>query len=344
MITTNATFLDRLEAYGDLARRATASYIPGDGAARHLTEPAGEYLGREGKALRPALCLATCEAFGGDTGSALPTAAAIELLHTSFLVHDDVEDDSELRRGEPTLHRMFGTALAINAGDGLAVFALGALRENQRLLGRRLASRIWSEFEFMARHTVEGQAIELGWQREGHVEVTPDDYLDLIMKKTCWYTTILPLRTGSLIGRRRASDLSPMVRFGFFLGAAFQIRDDILNLVGDPDVYGKERLGDLREGKRTLMLIHTLAAADADDRRQVEGFLSRPRSERNKDAVNEVFEVMQRYGSVAFAEQFARGIARSARLAFEEAFEDADSNPARQFVADLIPYMVERDR
>jgi geranylgeranyl diphosphate synthase type II len=343
MIATT-TFLDQLERYGNLARRATASYLPGEDSAPYLVAPAGEYLGRGGKSLRPALCLATCEAFGGDTSAALPTAAAIELLHTSFLVHDDVEDDSELRRGEPTLHRMFGTGVAINAGDGLAVFALGALRENQRLLGRRLASRIWSEFEFMARQTVEGQAVELGWQREGHVDVTPDDYLDLIMKKTCWYTTVLPLRSGALIGRGPASELSLMVRFGFFLGAAFQIRDDILNLIGDPEVYGKELLGDLREGKRTLMVIHSLAAADAGDRRLVVGFLTRSRAERTDEAVAEVFDVMQRYGSVAFAEQFARGIAKSARVAFEEAFADVAPSPARDFVVDLIPYMVERDR
>jgi geranylgeranyl diphosphate synthase type II len=343
MIAT-ASFMEQLEAYGELARRSTASYSPGGDSAPYLSVPAREYLGRGGKGLRPALCLATCEAFGGEIDAALPTASAIELLHTSFLVHDDVEDDSELRRGQPTLHRMFGTGLAINAGDGLAVFALSALRENRRRLGPRLASRIWSEFEFMARQTVEGQAIELGWQRDGHLDVTADDYLDLIMKKTCWYTTVLPLRAGALIGSRQEADLSLMVRFGFFLGAAFQIRDDILNLIGDPEVYGKERMGDLREGKRTLILIHALTAAEPADRDLLERFLRLPRAERSDQAVAEVYEVLRRYGSVAFAGQFASGIARSATVAFEEAFADVDASPARDFVAELIPYMVERDR
>ena len=99
------------------------------------------------------------------SSDALPSAVALELLHTAFLVHDDVEDDSELRRGGPTLHRQYGRALAVNAGDGLAVLALGALRENQQRLGPDLAGRIWSEFDFMARLTVDGQARELGWQR-----------------------------------------------------------------------------------------------------------------------------------------------------------------------------------
>jgi geranylgeranyl diphosphate synthase type II len=275
---------------------------------------------------------------------ALPSAAAIELLHTAFLVHDDVEDDSDLRRGEPTLHRQYGRALAINAGDGLAVLALGALRDNESRLGRRLTGRIWSEFDFMARQTVDGQALELGWQREGRTDLTADDYLDLIMKKTCWYTTVLPLRVGALIGTKGTVDLKPMLRFGFFLGAAFQIRDDILNLTGSPAVYGKEPLGDLREGKRTLMLAHLLAAADPPDRARIVRYLALQPAERSAAVISQIFAMMQDHGSVAFADEFARGIARSAAVAFEEAFAGAPDSPARRFVGDLIPYMVERDR
>ena len=152
----------------------------------------------------------------------------------------------------------------MNAGDGLAVLALGALRDNESRLGRRLAAQIWSEFDLMARQTVDGQARELGWQREGRIDLTPDDYLDMIIQKTCWYTTLLPLRVGALIGARNLIDLEPMLRFGFFLGAAFQIRDDILNLIGSEVAYGKELLGDLREGKQTLMLIHLVAATDPE--------------------------------------------------------------------------------
>jgi len=342
--TVGTDFLDELEAYTEMARVAVLSYVPDRGETDYLVDPALEYLGRSGKGLRPALCLATCEAFGGGVEEAMPTAAALELLHTAFLVHDDVEDDSELRRGEPTLHRTFGRALAINAGDGLAVFALGALRENERRLGRRLASRIWSEFDFMARQTVEGQAIELGWQRDSRNDLTPDDYLDLIMKKTCWYTTVLPLRVGALIGSKRAVDLRPMLRFGFFLGAAFQIRDDVLNLTGSREIYGKEPLGDIREGKRTLILLHLLAAATSSDREQVEHYLAMDRAERSDTAIAEIFAMMQDHGSVAFAEEFARGIARSAAVAFDEAFADVPESPARRFVRELVPYMVARDR
>ena len=343
MTVTAASFADRLASYDRTARAAASAYLD-TATSPYLTEPARDYLERGGKGLRPALCLATCEAFGGRAEDALPSAAAIELLHTAFLVHDDVEDDSELRRGRPTLHRVVGPGLAVNAGDGLAVLALGALRDNDRLLGRRLAGRVWGEFEFMARQTVEGQARELGWQRDARTDLTPDDYLELVMQKTCWYTTILPLRVGALVGSSGPVDLERLVRLGFTMGAAFQIRDDVLNLAGSPEVYGKEWLGDLREGKRTLVLIHLLAAADAGDRRVVERYLALPRAARTDGPTAEVLALMHEYGSIAFADHFGRGITGSAAEAFAEAFDDVPDSPARRFVEQMIDYMVDRDR
>jgi geranylgeranyl diphosphate synthase type II len=343
MTVDEGAFVDRLARYDARARDAARRYLAADDLSGYLVTPATDYVDRPGKGLRPALCLATCEAFGGHVEDALPSAAAIELLHTAFLVHDDIEDDSELRRGSPTLHRRYGRGLALNAGDGLAVVALGALRENNERLGRRQASRIWSEFDFMARQTVDGQAIELGWLRDGRTDLTPDDYLDLIMKKTCWYTTVLPLRVGALVGSAGQADLEPLVRFGFYLGSAFQIRDDVLNLVGSTDVYGKEPLGDLREGKRTLVLIHLLAAADDADRRRLHDLLALPPTARGPQVTAEMLDLMHRYGSIGFADHFSQGIAASATEAFEQAFADVPASPARDFVADLIPYMVARD-
>jgi geranylgeranyl diphosphate synthase type II len=337
-------FLAQLAAYDAMARTTALHHIETSAGSHYLRDPAADYLRRGGKGLRPALCLATCSAFGGEQEDALPSAAAIELLHTAFLVHDDVEDDSELRRGEPTLHRRYGSALAINAGDGLGVLGLGLLRDNDRRLGRRLAARIWGEFEFTARQTVEGQARELGWLRDGRIDLTPQDYLDLIMAKTCWYTTVLPLRVGALIGSGGSVDVEAMVRFGFFLGAAFQIRDDVLNLTGASDRTGKEPLGDLREGKRTLMLLHLVAAAEPEDRARVNRYLALLPADRTPAVTEEILALMHGYGSIAFAEQFGQGIAGSAEEAFDAAFVSVADSPARRFVAACIRYMVQRDR
>jgi geranylgeranyl diphosphate synthase, type II len=332
-----------LAGYEAVTHEAMKAYLPDSEPRQHLWDLVGEYPGRGGKAIRPALCLATAVAFGGELEEALPSAVAIELLHNAFLVHDDIQDASLLRRGLPTLHAQYGVPLALNAGDALAMLASTPLRDNRRLLGSRLAARIGDEFDLMARRTIEGQARELGWRRDGVLDLEPDDYLELIMHKTCWYTTIHPLRVGALIGTLGRADPDQLVRFGFYLGAAFQIRDDLLNLVGDEAKYGKESCGDLYEGKRTLMVIHLVREARGDDRRAVRRLVNLERQERTPGDVATILELMRRYGSIDFAREFGLGIASAAGDAFEAAFADAPDSPERRFVHELIAWMLERD-
>ena len=194
----------------------------------------------------------------------------------------------------------------------------------------------------MALRTLEGQATELGWRRDGVDTLEPEDYLDLIMHKTCWYTTVHPLRVGTLIGSAGAVDLRPMVRFGFYLGAAFQIQDDLLNLLGTEQEYGKEIDGDLYEGKRTLPLIHLLRNARGEDRRVLDRYVRLERSERTPALVAEIRGLLDAYGSITFAAEYAQGIAGAALDAFETAFETADPGPDRDFVHALVPYMLDR--
>jgi geranylgeranyl diphosphate synthase type II len=333
---------DALERYRALVAPRLAALMPAGASPAYLVEPMVEYPSRGGKSLRPALCLAACEAFGGAVEDALPSAVALEALHNAFLVHDDIEDASELRRGQPTLHRRYGTALALNAGDGLTLLALAALRDNIARLGPRMAERVMAEFEFMGTQTVDGQALELGWRQDNRLDLGPADYLELIMKKTCWYTTILPLRLGALIGSWGTADLQAMIDFGFNLGAAFQIRDDILNLVPDAGRYGKEELGDLREGKRTLVLIHLLAAAEPAERAWIEEYLAQPLEARTMDGARQLHRLVLRHGSIPFAAEFARGMASAAGRTFERAFAGLADGPARRFIRQLVPYMVER--
>jgi geranylgeranyl diphosphate synthase, type II len=194
----------------------------------------------------------------------------------------------------------------------------------------------------MALRTLEGQATELGWRRDCVEDLEPEDYLDLIMHKTCWYTTVHPLRVGALIGSEGAADLRSMVRFGFYLGAAFQIQDDLLNLLGTEGQYGKEIDGDLYEGKRTLPLIHLLRNARGRDRHTIDRYLRLERSERTPAMVSEIRGLLNDYGSIAFAAAYAQGIAGAALHAFETAFAPATAGADRDFVQALVPYMLDR--
>jgi geranylgeranyl diphosphate synthase, type II len=335
-----------VRAYSDdisrVVRRGMLDAIPDGEPHRWLYRVARAYPSRPGKTLRPALCIATSRAFGGEDDDVVPVAVAIELLHNAFLVHDDIVDGSERRRGRPTLTAEYGLGLALNAGDALAVLSNQVLRRHANALDADLAERVLSEFDAMALRTLEGQATELGWRRDGVDELAPEDYLDLIMHKTCWYTTVHPLRVGALIGSRGAADLRPMVRFGFFLGAAFQIQDDLLNLVGTEREYGKEIDGDLYEGKRTLPLIHLVRHARGADRRTVRRYLRLERPERTAEMVAEVRALLDRYGSIAFAAEYARGIADAALDAFEVAFASAAPGTDREFVRAVVPYMLDR--
>lgn len=318
--------------------------MPDGEPVQWLYAPMREYPSRPGKALRPALCMSAGRAFGGSADDLLGVAVAIELLHNAFLVHDDLADGSEMRRGRPTLGEMYGMAAALNAGDGLAVVAGQVLRRATRRLDRDLADAVWAEFDTMALRTLEGQATEVGWQLDNVEHLGPEDYLELIMHKTCWYTTIHPLRVGAIVGSGGQVDLQPMVRFGFHFGAAFQIRDDLLNLVGDEQTYGKEILGDLYEGKRTLPLLHLLSASSATDRDIVQDYLRRTRAERSPELVATVRNLMDDYGSIDFTREYAEGILLVAEEYFEQAFADATPGPDLDFLRSLVPYVWARWR
>ena len=335
---------DRLREVGRAVRRTMLDAMPDGEPVQWLYGPMREYPSRPGKALRPALCLSAGRVFGASSEELLGIAVAIELLHNAFLVHDDVADGSEMRRGRPTLAATYGLAAALNAGDGLAVVAGQVLRRATRRLDRDLADIVWSEFDTMALRTLEGQATEVGWQLDNVTDLGPQDYLELIMHKTCWYTTIHPLRVGAIVGSGGTVELGPMVRFGFHFGAAFQIRDDLLNLIGSEQTYGKEILGDLYEGKRTLPLMHLLSSARGTDIALVRDYLCRTRDERSPELVTKIRALMDEYGSITFTSEYAEGILLVAEEYFEQAFADAQPGPDLDFLRSLVPYVWARWR
>jgi len=339
-----STVEDRLREVGRAVRRTMLDAMPDGEPVQWLYGPMREYPSRPGKALRPALCLSAGRAFGATSEELLGIAVAIELLHNAFLVHDDVADGSEMRRGRPTLSATYGLAAALNAGDGLAIVAGQVLRRATRRLDRDLADLVWGEFDTMAMRTLEGQATEVGWQLDNVEDLGPDDYLNLIMHKTCWYTTIHPLRVGAIVGSGGTVELGPLVRFGFHFGAAFQIRDDLLNLVGDEQTYGKEILGDIYEGKRTLPLMHLVSVATGKDRALVRDYLRLTRSERTSELVAAVRRMMDDYGSITFTGEYAEGILFVAEECFEQAFADARPGPDLDFLRSLVPYVWARWR
>jgi geranylgeranyl diphosphate synthase type II len=330
-----------LAEYGDLTRRSLHRYLPEAEPGSYLHELIADYPQRGGKMLRPSLCIAAARAFGAPVADAVASAVSIELLHNALLIHDDIEDDSDERRGTPTLHALHGLPLALNAGDALGLLSLRPLKDNVRRLGLTVALRIYEETERMAWETTEGQALELGWRRDNRADVGDEDYLVMVLKKTCWLTTIHPLRVGCLIGARGRAPLDSLIRLGFFFGAAFQIQDDLLNLEGGA-AYGKERNGDLLEGKRTLMLIHAMRSARPSEQRRMQRFLARPRARRTPDEVGWMRAVLERTGSLEHARTVARGLAGAALHEFDGAFQERPTSRDLEFIRALLTWVLRR--
>ena len=181
---------------------------------------------------------------------------------------------------------------------------------------------VYDEFEHMMQESLEGQAMELGWVRDNRCDITDEDYLRMVLKKTCWYSFIHPCRIGALIGTRDGVDLDRFNRFGSYLGTAFQIQDDLLNLTGDERRYGKEIGGDLLEGKRTLMLIHLLRQLDAREAARVATYLGQPRTARSMRDTRWILDLMRLRGSLDHARKVTRQLAGAALYEFTQAFRD----------------------
>ena len=255
-----------------------------------------EYPSRPGKMIRSRLLIASAIAHGAQFEQALPLAAALELFQNWVLIHDDIEDDSDERRGKPALHRMYPTSLAINAGDALHVYMWQAVHQ-AGVIGA------FEEFLEMIHRTAEGQQMDLAWVAQKRWDISPSDYLEMVRLKTARYTVVSPLKLGAL-----AAGMIPDERLeqaGLDLGVAFQIRDDVLNLDGDFAEYGKEIAGDLLEGKRTLMLLHMLEHLKPTDKAQIVAILEKPRLSKTTNDVEQILALMRQHGSIAFAQSIA---------------------------------------
>ncbi len=335
-------FSERLEWYRQHVVGALEWLVPDQEPRQYLYRPMREFIERPAKGLRPGLCLAACRCYGGTFDDALRSAAGLELLHHAFLVHDDIEDGSLSRRGATTLHRQVGESAAINIGDALNAYAMRTLRGNVEQLGPEKALAIFDEMDHLLVESLEGQAIELGWVRDNDTDVGVEDYLRMVLKKTAWYSFIHPLRIGALVAGA-SDDLDRFNRFGFLLGAAFQIQDDVLNLTGAATRYGKEIGGDLWEGKRTLVLARALARSAPGQRALLEGFLGHRRDQRLPREVDAIHDVLVQTGAIEWARSAASALVAGARAQLPVAFRGADDGPDLGFIRSLVDYVVDRD-
>jgi geranylgeranyl diphosphate synthase, type II len=265
-----------------------------------------DYPSRPAKGLRPFLCVTTCRAMGGTEDEALHTAAALEMFQHWILIHDDIEDGSDLRRGRPALQKEYGVGLALNAGDALHARMWETLLSGADALGHPKALRVMKEFSRMVNETTEGQHMELSWVRDSRWDLKESDYYQMCTKKTSWYTVASPCRLGGIIAGATEEELGLLLEFGKKLGVGFQMQDDALNLVGDAERYGKEPFDDLLEGKRTAILLRALEMSPRAERERAVSIMNKPRHEKTGADVEYVLGVMKSTGAIGHVQAEAK--------------------------------------
>jgi len=302
---------------------------------RYLYGPLRTFSDNAGKRHRPLICLLACEAVGGDPKLAWPSAAAIEHFHTAALIHDDIEDSSLTRRDEPCMHVTEGLGLAVNAGDLALALVCGTVVDDNGL-DDAMKIRVLSELVAMTTRTIEGQALDIGWARDDRFDLSVEDYLVMANHKTAFYSGGVPLAVGAIIGRGTEEQVETLRRFGQATGLAFQIQDDILNLVGTKESTKKDFRSDVVEGKRTLVAIHALRTTRHRER------LLEILSSRTDDhaCLDEAVRIMEEAGSVEYARAYARDLVVGAKAELQAALP---KSKARDLLCSMADFFIRRD-
>ena len=269
---------------------------------RYLYEPLAKYSENGGKRHRPLITLLACAAVGGDEQRALAAGAAIEHFHTAALIHDDIADDSQLRRGEPCMHITMGEGLAINAGD-LALSLVTGTVINDDGLPDDVKLRVLRELVDMTTRTIEGQAMDIGWAQDERFDISVEDYLCMAQHKTAFYSGGVPLAIGAIIGGGTEEQISALRAYGMSTGLAFQLQDDLLNLVGKKEAANKDYRSDITEGKRTMIAVHALANTEGDERSELLEILSA--KETDPARLARAVEIMENAGSIDYVRSYA---------------------------------------
>jgi len=280
-------------------------YVARAGEPKEFYAPVWDLLDRGGKRIRPAMAFLACECVGGNREEALGAAAAVELLHNMTLVHDDIEDRSELRRGKPCLHRIYGVPIAINIGDAMLIKVFEIA--NSSRIPRDRCHRLVSQIAKRAYEITWGQAFEFDmWHRK---EFSEEDVIRLLRSKT-GALTALSTEGGAIAGGGADEQVRLLGEFGETIGIGFQLIDDMLNVAGDVKKYGKEIGGDIREGKKTLLAAHLLKTAIDSDRKAFTRLLGKKSI--TTEETRKAIRLYAKYGSIDYAKSRADQCLRSA--------------------------------
>lgn len=294
-----------------------------------LYDPCNYFLTIGGKRIRPILCLMGNELFNDIDKDAYQLATAIELFHNFTLIHDDIMDAAALRRGMETVHTKYNTNTAILSGDVMMIQAYEYLNK----INGPYLQRILRIFNATAKEVCEGQQIDMDFEQKDRVSL--DDYIHMITLKTS-VLLAASLEMGAIIGGASEGNCRHLYEFGKNLGIAFQIQDDYLDAFGDPIKFGKEVGGDIRQNKKTFLLLHTLEVAPEEQRDQLLQLMKDQSSEK----VQKVLQIYKACGVDAWANTLKE---QYLQLAMKHLEDIAVVSSRKQALKELANFLIQRD-
>jgi geranylgeranyl diphosphate synthase type I len=294
-------------------------------------EPFWDLAGRGGKRWRPALMLIIYETLGGDPREIAPLAVIPEAIHNGTLAVDDVEDGSEFRRGKPCIHKIYGDDIAINMGNTMYYLPLVVL--NEAAIPDEKKVMIFEEYVRTMIKLSFGQAMDIAWHRGLVKEVSESQYLQMTLFKTGALAGFAA-KIAAIMADAPEERARMIQKFAELIAVAFQIQDDILNLVGDEAKYGKEIGGDITEGKRTLMVIHALRNLPANEAERLRWILDMRTSD--KRLIVEAIELMKKSRSIDYARKVSENLAMGSLEALRKSLPESESRRKLEVLAEFL--------
>lgn len=358
-------FTERLAAFRQDADERLAAFLEGkrqaaEGSLETLAEAVADLVLAGGKRLRPALVHESYRALGGeDERAALPLALATELLQAYLLIHDDIMDHAELRRGRPTVHARFrqaqmersrldwpgeaedfGRSMAILAGDLAHTWAVELYQQGRIHAAQADGAGLDRCFSAMCEEVIGGQYLEMLMpETAARRDPTEEELRRVLQLKSGRYSVERPLELGARLAGAPPEVLQDLSRFGAAAGEAFQLRDDVIGVFGDARDAGKSVASDLKEGKHTFLVYHALRQAEETDVARLRAGLGR--DDLTGDEIDELREVLRRSGALdRVLERIATCLDEARRALSGLPFGDED----RQFFSGMIDYLKERTR
>lgn len=286
-----------------------------------------------GKRLRPVLAMLCADAISEKGEKVIPFGVALELIHNFTLLHDDVMDKDSLRRGVATVHTLFDEATAINAGDVLFARAIETLSTTD--VNDSILRELVREVAKAVRNIGEGQQLDKDF--ENRIDISEKDYLKMIEYKTARLFQMAAMG-GAMIAGGKEEQIAALSEYGRLLGMGFQIWDDFLDLKADEELLGKPVGSDIRNGKRTLMVVHALARLEGEDRSSFLSVLGDQNA--TQQDVKKAIGLMDKVGSIDYAEQMAHDFAKKSK----ELLDVLSDSEHKDLLIRITDYMVERKK